>query len=204
VPFQLGHLTIEIVEGDITAQPVDAVVNAANNALWMGSGVAGAIKSRGGSTIERDAIAQGPISVGESVVTGGGALQARHVIHAAVMGQDLRTSEALIARATTSALAAASRLGIESVAFPALGTGVGGFPLDRCAEIMINSVRAHARAHGAPRTGVRGGVPTNDGDSLRRVVFVLFGQPAFETFAHVAHILLAGPRSESDASDRSQ
>jgi O-acetyl-ADP-ribose deacetylase len=162
--FPLPPLTIEVVEGDISARPVDAVVNAANNALWMGSGVAGAIKARGGDEIEKEAIAQGPIRPGESVLTSGGRLPARHVIHAAAMGQDLRTDARLIEAATRSALALASAHGLESVAFPALGTGVGGFPVTDCARLMITVLRER------PAT------------SLRRVEFVLFGSRAYDEF----------------------
>ena len=176
--FSLGDLTVAVVEGDITRQPVDAIVNAANNALWMGAGVAGAIKARGGDAIEREAMAQGPIPVGAAVVTGAGRLPMTCVVHAAVMGQDLQTDETLVRRATASALAAARDRGVRSIALPALGTGVGGFPLDRCAEIMIAAVREHAAA------------PT----SLTRVVFVLWGQPAFEAFDRVARRELGGLR----------
>src|SRR5438105_7417686 len=137
-------VTIEVAEGDIAAEDVDAVVNAANNHFWMGSGVAGAIKARGGEAIEREAMAQGPVEPGECVITTGGRLPARYVIHAAVMGQELDTSAALIERATRNALAMADAHGIDSISFPALGTGVGGFPLDECARLMIGAIRAHA------------------------------------------------------------
>ncbi len=162
---------IELVEGDITAQAVDAIVNAASDELWMGAGVAGAIKTRGGAGIEREAMAKGPIRVGAAVATGGGRLAARYVIHAAVMGQELRTDADLIRNATRSALAVAAGLGVRSIAFPALGTGVGGFPLDDCARVMLAGVRAHFEG------------PT----SLARVVFVLWGRPAYETFAAVVN-----------------
>ena len=175
IAFPRGPVTIEIAEGDITRQAVDAIVNAANNHLWMGGGVAGAIKARGGVEIEREAIGQGPVQPGEAVVTGAGTLlPVKHVIHAAVMGQDLQTSPALVARATASALDAARRLGLTSVAFPALGTGVGGFPMDECARIMIGQINAHART------------PT----SLRRVALVLFGEPACRAFERVAREVL--------------
>ena len=86
-------MRVEVVEGDIAALEVDAIANAANDRLWMGAGVAGALKRAGGEEIEREAVAKGPIPVGDAVATGAGRLPARHVIHAAVMGQDLRTSE---------------------------------------------------------------------------------------------------------------
>src|SRR5215210_4649030 len=113
--FTIPPLTLHVLDGDITTRPVEAIVNAANNALWMGSGVAGAIKARGGVEIERAAMAQGPIAPGESVLTPGGRLAARYVIHAAAMGQDLRTDDRLIAAATRSAVALAAQHGITSV-----------------------------------------------------------------------------------------
>jgi O-acetyl-ADP-ribose deacetylase len=164
--FSLPPVTITILQGDITARPVDAIVNAANNAFWMGSGVAGAIKARGGVQIERDAMSQGPVEPGESVLTSGGRLPASHVIHAAAMGQDLSTDARLIARATSSALALAASRGLTSMAFPALGTGVGGFPIDECARVMIGAVRDHV----------------STGTSLRLVEFVLYGREAYEQF----------------------
>src|SRR5438128_1849470 len=100
-------MDLDVIDGDIAALEVDAVANAANDHLWMGAGVAGALKRAGGEAIEREAMSKGPIAVGDAVVTGGGRLRARHVIHAAVMGQDLRTSADAIERATRSALARA-------------------------------------------------------------------------------------------------
>src|ERR671934_2260166 len=97
-------MELEVREGDITQLDVDAIANAANDQLWMGAGVAGAIKRAGGVEIEREAVAKGPIAVGDAVATGGGRLKARHVIHGAVMGQDLRTSADLVARTTRRCL----------------------------------------------------------------------------------------------------
>ena len=171
--FHLLALSLEVVDGEIAAQDVDCVVNAANNALWTGSGVAGAIKARGGVEIETEAIAQAPIEPGASVVTGAGGLTARHVIHA----EDLQTSAALIGLATRSALVAADARGLKSVALPAFGTGVGGFPLDDCARIMLGGVRAFA--------------PT--AESVKVVRFVLFGCPQRETFERVARDIIGGP-----------
>ena len=157
-------IELEVVDGDITALDVDAIANAANNHLWMGSGVAGAIKRAGGDEIEREAVASGPIEVGEAVATGGGRLAARWVVHGAVMGQDLRTDAELVGRTTESCLRVADELGAESLALPAFGTGVGGFPLDECARIMVNAVGAYE-----PRT-------------LKRVVFAVFGSDAKAAF----------------------
>jgi O-acetyl-ADP-ribose deacetylase len=153
-------IELEVAEGDITSLEVDAIANAANNHLWMGSGVAGAIKRAGGEDIEREAVAQGPIEIGDAVATAAGRLAARWVIHGAVMGQDLRTDAELVRRTTRSCLRVADELGAESLALPAFGTGVGGFPLDECARIMVEAVRTYE-----PR-------------SLRRVVFAVFGDEA--------------------------
>ena len=157
-------MKIELVEGDITACKVDAVVNAANTHLWMGAGVAGAIKRVGGDEIEAEAIRLGPIFVGEVAITGAGKLWARHVIHAAVMGQDLIPTAEAIRMCTRHALSAADGLQLESMAFPALGTGVGGFALDLCARIMGEEVHRFEGRH------------------LKRILFVLYGQTAFRAF----------------------
>jgi O-acetyl-ADP-ribose deacetylase (regulator of RNase III) len=155
---------LSVVEGDITTLPVDAIANAANDHLWMGAGVAGAIKRSGGEEIEREAVAKGPIGVGEAVATGAGRLPARYVIHGAVMGQDLRTDAALVGRTTLSCLEVADSLGCASLALPAFGTGVGGFPLEECATIMVEAAR------------------TFDARSLERVVFAIFGADAKRAF----------------------
>lgn len=157
---------IEIYQGDITQLELDALVNAANNRLWMGGGVAGALKRAGGKEIEAEAVRKGPIPVGEAVVTGAGRLKARYIIHAAVMGQDLKTDAAKVRQATKNSLLRADETGIKSLAFPALGTGVGGFPLDECAIIMIGEVRQHLVQKTA----------------LERVVFALYNEPAYQAF----------------------
>jgi len=152
--------------GDLTLETADAVVNAANSALWMGAGVAGALLRAGGEVVEREAIAQGPIPVGEAVVTTAGTLPARYVIHAATMGEDLLTSPQAVRDATASALERARELGLASIAFPALGTGVGGLRFDQCAAEMVAAAREHAR----------------HGTSLEVIRFVLFGDDAGEAF----------------------
>jgi O-acetyl-ADP-ribose deacetylase (regulator of RNase III) len=171
VTLSIPPLTLEVVDDDIAAQTTDAIVNAANNAFWMGSGVAGAIKARGGQIIEDEAMSQGPVEPGVCVATSAGRLRAKYVIHAAVMGQDLRTSATLIESATRNALRLADSRGVKSIALPAFGTGVGGFPITECARVMIDVVRTHA-----PHAR-----------SLRLVRLVLFGQRAYEAFAAVAH-----------------
>jgi O-acetyl-ADP-ribose deacetylase len=158
-------MRLEVVEGDIADLEVDAVANAANDHLWMGAGVAGALKRAGGDEIEREAVALGPIPLGSAVATTAGRLPARWVLHGAVMGQDLRTDADLVGRTTVACLRLADELGARSLALPAFGTGVGGFPLDDCARIMVAEARAHE-----PRT-------------LERVLFAVFGEDARRAFA---------------------
>jgi O-acetyl-ADP-ribose deacetylase len=165
---QVGMTTLEVVQGDIITCAVDAIVNAANDHLWMGAGVAGAIKRQGGQIIEDEAVRQAPIPVGEAVVTGGGVLKARYVIHAAAMGQDLVTNADYIRQATCNSLRRATDMGLASMAFPALGTGVGGFPVDAAAHAMIDATCRVLQS--TPQT------------SLKWVVFVLFTADAFQAF----------------------
>ena len=134
-------LKLEVVKGDITEADTEAIVNAANNEFWMGAGVAGAIKQAGGQVIEDEAVKKGPVMPGEAVYTTAGKLRFKYVIHAAVMGQDLRTSDRLIRQATVASLNLADKLRLQSVALPAFGTGVGGFPIKACANLMIAVVR---------------------------------------------------------------
>jgi O-acetyl-ADP-ribose deacetylase (regulator of RNase III) len=157
-------MQLEVVEGDISTLEVDAIANAANDRLWMGSGVAGAIKRAGGEEIEREAVGLGPIPVGDAVATGTGQLAAKHVIHGAVMGQDLRTDEELVGRTTRRVLEVADELGARSLALPAFGTGVGGFPLEDCARIMVAVARSY------------------EPSGLERVVFAVYGQAAKAAF----------------------
>ena len=157
-------MKLEVVEGNIAELDVDAIANAANDRLWMGSGVAGAIKRAGGEEIEREAVGLGPIPVGDAVATGAGRLAAKHVIHGAVMGQDLRTDEELVGRTTRRVLEVADELGARSLALPAFGTGVGGFPLEDCARIMVAEARSY------------------EPSELERVVFAVYGEDARATF----------------------
>ena len=132
---------IELWNGDICDLEVDAIVNPANLSLWMSTGVSGAIKRAGGDAIEFAAVRQAPVPLGESVVTDSGNLAARAVIHAVSLDRDRRTSGPVIAAAVRSAMARAREIGATSVAFPALGTGVGGFPLEDAARITVETVR---------------------------------------------------------------
>lgn len=162
----IGATTIEIRQGDICDCDTEAIVNAANNHLWMGGGVAGAIRRRGGEEIEQEALALGPIAVGEAVVTGAGQLQARYVIHAAGMGQDLQTDSDKVRLATYNSLLRAKELGLQSIAFPAIGTGVGGFSKTQAASVMLAETRAHIKA----------------GTSLTTIIFCLFDEATRQVF----------------------
>jgi len=157
-------MDMSVVEADITTLEVDAIANAANSDLWMGSGVAGAIRLAGGEEIEREAVAKGPIAVGDAVATGGGRLAARWVIHGAAMGPDLRTDEELVRRTTRRCLEVADELGARTLALPAFGSGVGGLPLPVCARAMVDVVTAY------------------DAQKLEEVAVAVHGEPALEAF----------------------
>jgi O-acetyl-ADP-ribose deacetylase (regulator of RNase III) len=164
---KIGQATVAIDRGDISLIEVDAVVNAANTTLAMGAGVAGALKKRGGSVIEEEAMRLGPVEVGEAVLTTAGNLPATHVIHAAVMGTDLKTDPQKIGKATEAVLALAAKHRLTSLALPALGSGVGQVPPAQSADAMLTVVLAH----------LKGGT-----GSLKRVVFVLYQDDAYRAF----------------------
>jgi O-acetyl-ADP-ribose deacetylase (regulator of RNase III) len=163
---KIGNGQIEITRGDTTDAATEAIVNAANNHLWMGAGVAGAIKRKGGIEIEKEAVSKGPIKVGEAVITGGGRLKAKYVIHAAGMGQDLRTDAKKVKEATRNSLELAELHKISSIAFPAIGTGVGGFSVTECAGIMVSEVAGFLQ----------------NSKYLRKVTFVLFDESTTNAF----------------------
>ncbi len=160
---------IVLREGDITEERVDAIVNAANSALRLGSGVAGAIREKGGPSIQAECDALGPIEVGDAAVTGAGRLPARFVIHAAGMPPGGSASEETVRRAFRRSLELARERACRSLAAPAIGAGVGGVPLQRCAEALLEEARAHLA-----------------GDTtLEEIRFVLFGEPAYRMFEMV-------------------
>lgn len=139
---QIGPVArMQLWNGDICDLEVDAIVNPANLSLWMATGVAGAIKRAGGDAIEFAAVRQAPVPLGEAIVTPAGKLAAKVVIHAVSLDRDRRTSGPIIEAAVRSAMARAREIGAVSVAFPALGTGVGGFPLEEAARITVGTVR---------------------------------------------------------------
>lgn len=165
--IKVKNTEIKLFQGDITGLKVDAIVNAANNRLWMGGGVAGAIKRKGGKVIEDEAVAKGPIPVGEAIVTTAGKLDAKYVIHAAGMGTDFRTDEGKIRDATRNSLLRAEEYRIKSIAFPAIGTGVGGFPLEKAAEVMVGVVKGHLEGK----------------TCLEEVIFALYDEKAYRAFS---------------------
>ncbi len=158
---------IELWNGDICELEVDAIVNPANLSLWMSTGVGGAIKRAGGDDIEFAAVRQAPVPLGESIVTGAGNLAARAVIHAVSLDRDRRTSAAVIEAAARSAMARAREINATSVAFPALGTGVGGFPLEDSARITVETVRDEL----------------TQSPGIEHVIFALRGAGPYEAFS---------------------
>ena len=160
---------IVLIEGDLTEQAVDAIVNAANSALVLGAGVAGAIRSRGGPSIQRECDAHGPIEVGQAAVTGAGELPARFVIHAAGMAPGGRADEQSVRAALRASLDLAHERGCTTLACPAIGAGIGGFSMQRCAEVSLEEARRHLVGE----------------TSLEEIRFVLFGEPAYRVFEMV-------------------
>ncbi len=164
----INNRTLRLVEGDITEQNTDAIVNAANQHLQLGSGVAGAIRRKGGSSIQRECDEIGSCPVGGAAITGGGNLPARYVIHAVGPFGDDPAADSLLQNATLSSLRTADENGLTSIAFPAISTGVFGFPMDSAAEIMLSTIIEYLDEE---ETG------------LELVVCCLYGQEAFDTFA---------------------
>lgn len=142
---------IQILQGDITESDCEAIVNAANNDLILGSGVAGAIRRKGGPSIQEECDRIGRIAVGEAALTGGGNLKAKFVIHAASMGFSQPTTAQSLKSSVEASLRICCEHRIASAAFPALGTGVSGFPVAQCAEIMIAAIREHQQKNEYPR-----------------------------------------------------
>jgi O-acetyl-ADP-ribose deacetylase (regulator of RNase III) len=173
---KIGKTLFSIERGDITDAEVDAIVNAANAELWMGTGVAGAIKRKGGVVIEEEALRQGPVEIGEAVLTVGGNLPAMHVIHAATMGKDLKTDPEKIAAATKSTLVLADKHRLVSIAFPALGSGVGGVAPEKSAQAILSTVLEHIK------TGK---------STLEKILFVVYQDEAYKAFTEALKRLSA-------------
>ena len=157
---------VVIQQGDLTDMETDAIVNAANNELILGVGVAGAIRRKGGDAIQRECEAIGSIPVGYAAITTGGKLAAKYVIHAASMGLGSLTTAETLRHSTAHALRLAAERGLKTIAFPAVGTGIAGFPMKECAEIMLQEAAEHLR----------------NGSSLETIYFVLFDDRATGVF----------------------
>ena len=164
-------MKVEIVLGDITELGVDGIVNPANTGLQMGGGVAYAIRRKGGESIQREADEIAPIEVGEAAVTSAGRLNAKFVIHAATMELDLETDEGKIRSAARNAMKRAIEHGMRSVAFPALGTGVGGFPLERAARVMMEEVSRFKDDPNAPESVVLVLYTPDDLEAFKRGIY---------------------------------
>ena len=160
----LGKIVIQ--QGDLTDMDTDAIVNAANNDLQLGAGVAGAIRRKGGEEIQRECDAIGSIPVGYAAITGGGKLAARHVIHAASMQLGGKTNAAHLRTSVAHSLRIAAERGLKTIAFPAVGTGIAGFALDECATIMLQEAMQHLKGK----------------TSLEKIYFVLFDDRACDVF----------------------
>lgn len=160
---------IEIMQGDITDENVDAIVNAANTNLILGAGVAGAIRKKGGPSIQEECNLQSPVELGEAALTGGGNLPTKKVIHAAVMNLGQAPTKKSIHAATLSSLKLAAEHEVETISFPALGTGVGGFSMEHAARIMLSATRDFLAGHLHPL----------------KVRFVLFDDSARDIFMNV-------------------
>jgi len=162
-----GRMQLEVLDTDVTRLAVDAIANAANTDLQHGGGVALAISRAGGPEVQRQSDDRAPIGLGEAVETTAGEMPAKWVIHAATMELGGPTSAQIIERSTASTLACAERLGARSLALVAFGTGVGGFPVDEAARLMVGAVRRH------------------QADSVERVVFAVHGGRAAAAFREV-------------------
>jgi O-acetyl-ADP-ribose deacetylase (regulator of RNase III) len=164
---KFGNVFIELAQGDITELDTDAIVNAANAQLVMGGGVAGAIRRKGGPEIQQECDRIGGTFMGGAVLTTGGSLKARHVIHAVGPRQGEGDEDRKLKNATLNSLKIADENKLRSIAFPAISTGIFGYPLDKCATIMLSATIEYLKGKTA----------------LERVVFCLYDSRAFDTFA---------------------
>ncbi len=166
VSIKMNGTFLELAQGDITELEVDAIVNAANEELKLGSGVAGAIREKGGPSVQQECDRIGGTPVGTAVITGAGDLKAQHVIHSVGPEMGEGDEDRKLASAVRSSLAVADRHGLKSIALPAISTGVFGFPMDRCARITLTEIHRYLQG----------------GTKLERVVVTLFDEEAFNTF----------------------
>ena len=163
----IGTHVLELLDGDLTEMDTDAIVNAANAQLALGGGVAGAIRRKGGPKIQAECDKKGGTFVGGAVMTTGGSLKARHVIHAVGPRMGEGDEDRKLRDATLNSLKVADKNHLRSIAFPAISTGIFGFPIERCAAIMLGTAIEYLKG----KTG------------LERVVFCLFGRASYDVFA---------------------
>lgn len=166
---------IRLIQGDLTELAVDAIVNAANTALVLGAGVAGAIRMKGGPTIQEECDRIGGTTVGEAVVTGAGNLKARYVIHAAGPRYGEGNEDEKLRSVTVNSLKRATENRMSSLAFPAISTGIFGFPKDRCADIMLKATKSFLE---------------NETTSLQEVIFCLWSKDDLDLFARTLEALM--------------
>ena len=164
--LQVNQSKIELIQGDITESDTDAIVNAANSQLILGAGVAGAIRTKGGPSIQEECNTIGHCPVGRAAITGGGNLKARYVIHAVGPRQGEGDEEEKLKNATLNSLRVADQNDLKSITFPAISTGIFGFPLDACARIMLTTVKEYLSG------------PTK----IERVIFALFDDKSLKAF----------------------
>lgn len=164
---QVNNAILEIIDGDLTEMDVDAIINAANSYLKHGGGVAGAIVRKGGHVIQEESERLGHCMVGQAVITGAGKLKARYVIHTVGPRMGEGNEDEKLRNATINSLKLADTKALQSIAFPAISAGIFGFPIERCAKIMLETTINYLNG----KTG------------LTRVVFCLFGQDSFNVFA---------------------
>ncbi len=179
---QIRHTILELIEGDITELEVDAIVNAANEFLAHGGGVAGAIVRKGGPAIQRESDEwvrrHGRVATGSAAITSGGRLKARYVIHAVGPVYDSTPRSAqLLASAVRSALRLADEHRLRSIALPAISTGIFGYPMEEAAEVMLRAAKEYLEGE----TG------------LERVIFCLYGPSAFTLFRDALTRLTVSP-----------
>lgn len=160
---------IQIQQGDITKIEVDAIVNAANNQLLLGGGVAGAIRKAGGPSIQEECDRIGPIALGGAAITGAGNLPAKYVIHAASMSLGQPTEKSNLRKSVRAGLELAEKNNCKSISFPAIGAGIAGFPIRKCAKVMKKEIESHIKG----------------GSNLNIILFVLFGLEAYNVFCEV-------------------
>ncbi len=167
VQVKVGESSVELIEGDITELEVDAIVNAANTDLVLGAGVAGAIAAKGGPAIQEECNKIAPIGLGQAAATTAGELRAKYVIHAAGMGPDRKTNSGVLETVTRNTLLCAEDKKAKTVAFPAIGTGIGGMSLQDSAKIMLGVVLDYL---------------SEGTNYLKKVMFALYGSRAFDAF----------------------